>query len=66
VAIKGKRATNDDVVDRLETLQIIQLGLAGISQRAIREIVQCDLNRVSRIVKQLHRRTTKGEGKAYG
>jgi len=62
VAIKGKRATNDDVVDRLETLQIIHLGLAGVSQRAIREIVQCDLNRVSKIVQLLNRRSTKGEG----
>jgi hypothetical protein len=62
VAIRGKRATNDDVVARLETLLIVQLGLAGVSQRAIREIVECDLNRVSRIVKLLKRRSTKGEG----
>jgi len=62
VAIRGKRATNDDVVERLETLLIVQLGLAGVSQRAIREIVECDLNRVSRIVKLLKRRSTKGEG----
>ncbi|HXM39455.1 MAG TPA: hypothetical protein VN908_12450 [Gemmatimonadales bacterium] len=61
MAIRGKRATNDDVVERLETLLIVQLGLAGVSQRAIREIVECDLNRVSRIVKQLNRRSTKGE-----
>ncbi len=62
MAIRGKRATNDDVVERLETLLIVQLGLAGVSQRAIREIVECDLNRVSRIVKLLKRRSTKGEG----
>jgi len=62
VAIRGKRATNDDVVERLETLLIVQLGLAGVSQRAIREIVECDLNRVNRIVKLLKRRSTKGEG----
>jgi len=62
VAIRGKRATNDDVVERLETLMIVQLGLAGVSQRAIREIVECDLNRVNRIVKLLKRRSTKGEG----
>ena len=62
MAIRGKRATNDDVVERLETLMIVQLGLAGVSQRAIREIVECDLNRVNRIVKLLKRRSTKGEG----
>ncbi len=62
MAIRGKRATNDDVVERLETLLIVQLGLAGVSQRAIREIVECDLNRVNRIVKLLKRRSTKGEG----
>ncbi len=62
MAIGRRRASNDDIVDRLETLQIIILGLSGVSQRAIREIVQCDLNRVSRIVQQLNRRSTKGEG----
>jgi len=62
MATGGKRATTDDVVERLETFVIVQLGLAGVSQRAIREIVECDLNRVSRIVKLLKRRSTKGEG----
>ena len=57
-----KRVTNEDIVDRLETLLIVQMGLAGVSQRAIREIVQCDLNKVSWIVRQLRRRSTKGEG----
>ena len=59
MAIGRRRA--DDVVDRLETMLIVQLGLAGVPQRAIRDIVQCDLNRVSRIVQLLKRRGTKGE-----
>ena len=57
-----KRATNEDVVERLDKQMIIQLGLAGIPQRTIREIVECDLNRVTRIVKHLKRRGAKGEG----
>ena len=56
-----KRATNDDVVERLDKQMIIQLGLAGIPQRTIREIVECDLNRVTKIVKHLKRRGAKGE-----
>jgi len=56
-----KRATNDDVVERLDKQMIIQLGLAGIPQRMIREIVECDLNRVTKIVKHLKRRGAKGE-----
>ena len=53
-------ATNDDVVELLERQIIVQLGLAGIPQRNIREIAQCDLNRVTRIVKQLKRRSERG------
>lgn len=62
MAIKGKRATNDDIVEKLETLLIVELGLAGVPQRAIREIVGVDLNRVNRIAKLLHRKNTRGEG----
>jgi len=58
--IRGKRATNDDVVERLDKQMIIQLGLAGVPQRRIREIVECDLNRVTRIVRRLPRRPTRG------
>lgn len=56
-----KSATNDAVVERLEKQMIIQLGLAGVPQRAIREIVECDLNRVTKIVRHLKRRSAKGE-----
>ncbi len=53
--------TNDDVVELLEKQIIVQLGLAGVPQRNIREIVKCDLNRVTQIVKQLKRRSERGE-----
>ncbi len=62
MALRGKRATNDDIVERLDKLLIVTLGLAGVSQRAIREIVELDLNRVSKIVQLLNRRSSKGEG----
>jgi transposase len=35
----------------LRDLLIVQLGLAGLGQREIREIVGVDIHRVSRIVK---------------
>ena len=53
--------TNEDLAALLETQIIVQLGLAGVPQRNIREVVECDLNRVSRIVKQLKRKSLRGE-----
>ncbi len=44
----AKAQTTDDL---LRDLIIIQLGLAGLSQVQIREIVGVDMNRVSRILK---------------
>ena len=41
----------EGVTGLLKDLMIVQLGLAGVQQRAIRSIVGCDMNRVSRIVK---------------
>ena len=57
----NRRATNDDVVERLEKQMIIQLGLVGVRQRSIREIVECDMNRVTKILKHLKPRAVKGE-----
>ena len=37
--------------DLLRDLMIVQLGLAGIPQTQIREIVRVDMHRVNRIVK---------------
>jgi len=43
-----KEQTTDDL---LRDLLIIQLGLAGLTQHQIREIVGVDIHRVNRIVK---------------
>jgi hypothetical protein len=39
------------IEDILRDLMIVQLGLAGVGQLQIREIVGVDIHRVSRIVK---------------
>jgi hypothetical protein len=46
---KGEDSTNE----LLRDLLITQLGIAGVPQLTIREIVGCDVYRVSRIVKHL-------------
>ena len=43
-----KEQTTDDL---LRDLMIVQLGLAGLTQHQIREIVGVDIHRVNRIVK---------------
>lgn len=43
----------DETLELLKDIFITQLGLAGLRQQRIREIVGCDINRVSRIVKHL-------------
>jgi transposase-like protein len=45
---KKKEQTIEDL---LRDLMIVQLGLAGVGQHQIREIVGVDIHRVSRIVK---------------
>lgn len=45
-----KSATTDDL---LRDILIVQLGLAGVPQLQIREIVGVDIHRVSRIVRHL-------------
>lgn len=45
---RKKEQTTDDI---LRDLLIVQLGLAGLTQHQIREIVGVDINRVNRIVK---------------
>jgi hypothetical protein len=46
---KRKKEQNTD--DLLRDLLIVQLGLAGLTQLQIREIVGVDMHRVNRIVK---------------
>jgi transposase-like protein len=46
-----KRKKEQSTDDLLRDLLIVQLGLAGLTQHEIREIVGVDINRVNRIVK---------------
>jgi hypothetical protein len=48
---RQKRAQTAE--DLLRDLLIVQLGLAGLTQHQIREIVGVDIHRVNRIVKHL-------------
>ncbi len=50
---KKRRKERDDVPGLLMDLLITQLGVAGVPQQAIRQILGCDINRVSRILKHL-------------
>lgn len=61
MAAKRTIATIGDVVELLEKQLIVSMSLAGVPQRRIREVVECDLNRVSRIVKGLKRGGEKGD-----
>ena len=45
--------SNDETTELLKDLLITQLGLAGVPQQSIRNIVGCDINRVNRIVRHL-------------
>jgi len=42
-----------DVAEILKDLLITQLGMAGVAQKSIRQIVGCSMKRVNRIVKHL-------------
>lgn len=59
MAKKEKPSTED----LLQDLMIIQLGLAGVSQHQIREIVGVDMHRVTRIVRHLKALRQAGDGK---
>lgn len=50
---KKRRRERNDVQGLLTDLLITQLGVAGVPQQAIRQILGCDINRVSRILKHL-------------
>jgi hypothetical protein len=59
---KSKSGENDRLVELLKDLLITELGRAGVPPHAIREIVGCDMNRVSRIVKHLGRERGRSKG----
>lgn len=42
-----------EVADILKDILITQLGIAGVPQKNIRQIVGCDINHVNRIVKHI-------------
>lgn len=48
---KRREKKSESVEDLLRDLMIIQLGLAGLSQHQIREIVGVEFYRVSRILR---------------
>jgi hypothetical protein len=49
------KSDNAETADLLRDLLITSLGAAGVKQHDIRQIVGCDMNRVSRIVKHIER-----------
>ncbi len=50
---KRKNESPVRVEEILQDLMIVQLGLAGVPQHTIRQIVRVDMNRVARIVTHL-------------
>ena len=60
-AQKGR--SGDSSTEILKDILIVQLGAVGVPQQTIRDIVGCDINRVSRIVKHLKQKTKKEEVK---
>jgi hypothetical protein len=48
---QSRQGDPNNAAEVLKDILITQLGMAGVPQRRIREIVGCDINRVSRIVK---------------
>ena len=50
---KKPQGNSGEVADILRDILITQLGIAGVQQQTIRQIVGCDINRVSRIVKPI-------------
>lgn len=49
----ARRKSPDEATEILRTLLIVQLGLAGVGQQAIRAIAGCDINRVNKTLKPL-------------
>ena len=48
------RRSQEDVPELLLDLIIVQLGVAGVPQQAIRQIAGCDIGRVNRILKHIN------------
>lgn len=57
---------SDAAAEALKDLLIFQLAMAGVAQKAIREIVGCDIGRVNRIARHLKATTKKRDSSGYG
>lgn len=56
---KQEKESNDPSVQLLRGLLIAELAKAGVTQAAIREIVGCDMRRVSEIARFFKKKKTK-------
>ena len=50
---KRPQRNSNNVAELLKDLLITQLSASGVPQQAIRQIIGCDMNRVSRITKHI-------------
>ena len=50
-----KKETRDELTELVRTLLIVQLRVAGFKQKEIRNVVGCDVNRVSAVLKHMKR-----------
>ncbi len=50
---KKRVQTSDSSGELLKDILIVELGMAGVRQQAIRQIVGCDIKKVNRIVKHI-------------
>lgn len=50
---KKQKRNSNDVASLLTDLLITQLAASGVQQKTIRQVVGCDMNRVSRIAKHI-------------
>ncbi len=65
MAKKAKPKRNANEVESLLTdILITQLAASGVQQQTIREILGCDINRVSRITKHIKAARKAAEGRA--
>ena len=53
MAKKKSTKEKSDSAEVLRDILIVQIGMADVPQNVIRNIVGCDMNRVTRIVKHL-------------
>lgn len=58
----AKKTNAEEQIGLLRTLLIVQLRLAGVAQKNIRDIVGCDINRVSEVIRLLPTRARAKKG----